>query len=47
MRLIGPKAGTVDHFILQARDPLDSPFNQVLAARNENKRMRDLLQPKA
>ena len=45
VKLAGPGAGEVDHFIPWARYPFDSPFNLVLASRKINNSMRDELKP--
>jgi len=45
VKLAGPGAGEVDHFIPWARYPFDSPFNLVLASRKVNNSMRDELKP--
>jgi CRISPR/Cas system Type II protein with McrA/HNH and RuvC-like nuclease domain len=45
VKLAGPGAGEVDHFIPWSRYPFDSPFNLVLASRKINNSMRDKLKP--
>ena len=45
VKLAGPRAGEVDHFIPWARYPFDSPFNLVLTSRKINNSMRDKLKP--
>jgi hypothetical protein len=45
VKLAGPNAGEVDHFIPWARYPFDSPFNLVLASRKVNNALRESLKP--